>query len=349
MSARREFAVRGEAEVSRVLKWSPRSLAYDLAPGPDGQAVLTDWASWGTYAAGDSVVESARSLAFPFDHAVVGPDGWVVVLERAGTKAVVLKDGVVVREVNRSFAHASSYEYPMAVTSIQGRIVLVHCPQSYSRIDVEDILTGEVLTKREARMGGAFHSRFSVSPDGSLLLSAGWVWSPRNVVGVFDLAQALERPESLDANGVLPLNALLDEPSSAAWAPDSSLVVSNEPYEDDLWDAAEARSGLLSGELGRWSFTEGRWVSRVEVSQALGDMVVSVRGPGEQAGLVGVGVFGRPRGVDISSGREVFEVDVDSGRRSGPFMSRAPQAWAFDPVGRRVAVARGGVVVEVSY
>jgi hypothetical protein len=338
----RDFDVRGDAEVARVLRWTPRSLAYD--PGhldPDGLPTLTDWASWGTYAWGVQVVESARSLAFGFDHAVVGAQGIVVVLGRGGTKAVVLQDGVVVREVNRSFSHAEAYEYPMALAEVDGRVVLVHCPDSYSRIDVEDALTGEVLTERESRMGGAFHSRLAVSPDGTKVLSAGWVWSPRNLVEVFDLEEALKNPESLDGTGVLGISAVLDEPTSAAWAQDSSLVVCNEPHEDDTWDPDEARDGLLAGEVGRWDWSLSRWSARHELARSLGDMSVS--------GDTAVGLLGSIRGVDLRSGREVFEVDFPSGRRAGPFLSRAPQAWAFDSSNRRLAVCSGSVVIEVSY
>lgn len=50
-------------------------------------------------------------LGYPLDRAVVSPPGrFQVTYSERGTKAVVLADGRIVRELNRSFGHATDYD-----------------------------------------------------------------------------------------------------------------------------------------------------------------------------------------------------------------------------------------------
>src|SRR5688500_12722359 len=54
------------------------------------------------------------NFAYRFDGAVVSPDGrYSVIFERYGTKALLLHDDKVHRELNRSFYCADVYEYPI--------------------------------------------------------------------------------------------------------------------------------------------------------------------------------------------------------------------------------------------
>lgn len=73
---------------------------------------LVDWVSGGNLHSLDGT--SRRSYvnwAYGFDRAVTSPDGrFAVIYETLGTKGLVLKDGEFVREINRSFYHASAYE-----------------------------------------------------------------------------------------------------------------------------------------------------------------------------------------------------------------------------------------------
>ena len=62
-----------------------------------------------------------------------------------GTKGLLLKmPHQLIREVNRSYYCADAYEYPAVFyQNSQIRTFLIHCPQEYCRLEVEDVETGE--------------------------------------------------------------------------------------------------------------------------------------------------------------------------------------------------------------
>ena len=120
-------------------------------------------------------------VGYPFDRGLCfrGLDAfWTLAYDNRGTKAVLYKNWKEHRELNRSYYFAKAFDYPIALTSINnGRVVIVHCPNSYDTVEIEDAETGEVLGKKKSDEM-EFHSRFSVSTDGRFLLSAGWFWHP---------------------------------------------------------------------------------------------------------------------------------------------------------------------------
>lgn len=82
------------------------------------------------------------------------------------------------RELNRSYYFAKDFDYPIALAAISGgRVVIIHCPNSYDTVEIEDAETGEVLGKKKSDKM-EFQSRLSVSADGRFLLSRGWFWHP---------------------------------------------------------------------------------------------------------------------------------------------------------------------------
>jgi hypothetical protein len=151
----------------------PRSLLFD------GDH-LVDWASGGIRYGFDGTVERAHiNFAYEFDAAtVLSNSPWTILYKRLGTKALLLNGQRIVRELNRSFYHAHVYTYPICLLRTgNDRVLVVHCPDEYNRIEFEDVITGERLTastKREP--ADFFHSRLQPSPDSKWLLSAGWVW-----------------------------------------------------------------------------------------------------------------------------------------------------------------------------
>ncbi|MET0791687.1 MAG: hypothetical protein ABW061_09225, partial [Polyangiaceae bacterium] len=153
----------------------PRSLAWD-------GDVLVDWVAGGTrYHLDGTIIRAGISWAYEFDAATaLSNSPWAVIYERLGTKALLLKHGTLVRELNRSFYHAQVYAYPVSLLLAPGgRVVVAHCPDEYNRIEIEDANTGERLTASSKRKPeDFFHSRLQPSPDGKWLLSAGWVWHP---------------------------------------------------------------------------------------------------------------------------------------------------------------------------
>src|SRR5262245_34851130 len=85
------------------------SLLWD---GDDLVDVVGGWRRWRS----DGTEIAARvGWGYPFDQVVASPSGRFHVLyaERA-TKALVLDQGKIVRELNRSYSHATDYDYPMA-------------------------------------------------------------------------------------------------------------------------------------------------------------------------------------------------------------------------------------------
>jgi hypothetical protein len=102
---------------------------------------LIDWVGGGRALALDGTEQPASvGYAYRFDAATASRDGrFAVIYERLGTKGLVLKDGKILREIDRSFYHANAYEYPVALFhEPEGRLLLAHCPRGYNRIELED-------------------------------------------------------------------------------------------------------------------------------------------------------------------------------------------------------------------
>ena len=139
-----------------------------------------------------------------FDQAIISPSGkYAVLCQRLGTKGLLLEltDGIpkLLKELNRSYYHAEVYEYPAAFAVVDGKDVLIHCPEDYCRLEIENI-TPSVLMPNSAPRNPAdfFHSRLATSPDGKKLLSAGWVWHPFDTLAFYDLSSACKDSSMLD-------------------------------------------------------------------------------------------------------------------------------------------------------
>ena len=310
-----------------------RSLVWD-------EDVLVDWVAGGSrYGLDGEVPESRVRYAYPFDAAVsLAGTGYSVIYTRLGTKGLVLKDGQVVREINRSFYHAHVYEYPIALFRLPtGRTVLAHCPTDYCCLDIEDLATGEVLTNSSDRKpSDIFHSRLAASPDGRFLLSAGWVWHPVDCVSVYDIEEVLADPTRLDGPGICP-QAVAEE-SSATYFPDGRLTVAllgniesdkaNPPGELRICDVSQPDSPCLvlpTGRLGSLA--------------AIGDDHL-------------LAFYGHPRLIEVRSGKEVLNwPHLRSGTQTSSIMMTDPEVppMAVDSSRRRFAIAdaQGIVVVQV--
>jgi hypothetical protein len=75
---------------------------------------LIDWASGRMYTAtGELIQKVIYRIAYKFDAAICSHDGtYALLYERLGTKGLLLKEGKLLWEINRSFYHADAYEYP---------------------------------------------------------------------------------------------------------------------------------------------------------------------------------------------------------------------------------------------
>ncbi len=158
--------------------------------------VLVDYVGINEYSLVGEIINRNVNWTYRFDKAVSSPDGkYSVILENYGTKGLVLEGDRLIREINRSYYCAESYEYPLTIfRSFNGKTCLAHCPEEYNQIEVEDIETGERLTSAQRESHDFFQSRLQATSNGKYLLSAGWVWHPVDMVEVYNL-ENISSPE----------------------------------------------------------------------------------------------------------------------------------------------------------
>ncbi|CAN5505537.1 hypothetical protein BH10ACI2_BH10ACI2_09820 [soil metagenome] len=179
------------------------------------------------------IAHGSVSWGYRFDSVAssVGGD-YVVLSERFGTKALLLKYGQIVREINRSYYHADVYEYPIAFLAHESEpLKIAHCPDGYNVLQIEDFETGEVIDWKDGEPTDFFHSRLQLSPNGRWLLSAGWIWHPLDAIELFDLSVEPPKRYTPFWNGNLP-DIGLWEVNNAIFLPDSNLLMSGTGDQD---------------------------------------------------------------------------------------------------------------------
>jgi len=313
-----------------------QSLAWD---GDDLVDLVGGGRRWGP----DGVEQPASFIhGFPFDRSVVSPSGrYSVVYTERGTKALLFDGDQLVRELNRSYYQADVFDYPVTLGALQdGREVLVHCPDEYNILEIEDAESGEWLTDGERDPKDVFHSRLAMSPGGTHLLSAGWVWHPHGVVEVFDLTSALTDPALLDGQGVLPADpGIAGEVASACWLDDDRLAVATVGEPRD----GEETPALGPGELGVWSLSAGGWIHRSKVDFCIGTLIAR--------GDTVVSLYGHPRLIDVTTGVVVAEwPTVKVPQRDGSYgVTHIPTpVAALHPDGTRLAVAQPDTIAVIT-
>jgi hypothetical protein len=294
---------------------------------------LVDWVGGGTaYGLDGSVIGRAVRYAYRFDASVASPDGrYAVIHERLGTKGLLLRNGEVLRELNRSFYCASVYAFPVCLwQTASGRTLLAHCPNEYNVLQLEDADTGEVLAAADLEQSDDFfHSRLQASPSGARLLSAGWLWHPWDAVVFFDLARAIEDPQHLSSAADGPLGDSDSEASSATWLTDHAAVVAT----------SHAKSLVAAVDVRR-----GRLLSSAELERPAGTMMAV----GERHI---VALHGHPRLIRLCDGEVLHEwTDLHGGVQLSSIMHHhaSPPPMALDPVRRRFAVSDGERIHVVS-
>ena len=196
----------------------PKPLAWE-------KEKLVDWTSGRKeYQLDGSITRSALSISYPFDAVKISEDGEIVVVyQKLGTKGLILKNGKILREINRSFYHANVYEYPIALSQTkEGKHLIIHCPEDYCKLEIEEAETGKKLTNHPERKAiDDFYSRLEC--NGKYLLSAGWVWHPYDILNVYHLEEVLAKPQKLDHAGIGP--GFSAEISSARFCGDERMVI----------------------------------------------------------------------------------------------------------------------------
>jgi hypothetical protein len=305
---------------------------------------LVDWVGGARVLHLDGTVEDRLvDYAFRFDCAVASPCGeFAVIYEKLGTKGLVLRDGKVVREINRGFYHAHVYEYPIAIfRSMRGQPLIAHCPDEYCRLELEDIVTGERIRdsgKRKPR--DFFHSRLRVSSNGRWLLSAGWVWHPFGIVDVFDLQAATHESDALDRPVALP--DIDGEVDAAEFLQDDRLLIATS--EENLGnddDEAIGTDTVAVLDVARRQVT-----SRARTREKMGSLM-----PIDEE--VAVSFFEHPKLISLRTGEVLKRWEtIKSGKQTSSIIWNdvAIPPIAVDVAHRRFAVAdeSGVSVVELS-
>lgn len=297
---------------------------------------LVDWAGGGRQFQMDgTILPQTVIYSYRFDAACCSPSGvYAVIYERLGTKGLVLKRGQVVREINRSFYHANAYEYPVCMAQLPtGREVVIHCPEEYNQLEIDDLETGERLTRCEERKpADVFHSRLAVSPGNTHFLSAGWIWQPVDALGAYRLEDVLRDPRLLDDLGQCP--PVSTEISSAAFMNENCIVLSTsgETFLDE--EDYNDRNLPRPDSIAVWDLTGSRLVSQAPLKEPAGTLM-----PVDERFVTGF--HEHPKLIDVSTGDVVARLEeVESGRQTSSIIhhiGRVPPL-ALDPRGRRFAI-----------
>jgi hypothetical protein len=249
-----------EAPLLQTIAWAGDDTIIDWAEG--GRLYGLD----GSRSGSDNVT---YGFSFPFDSAITSADGrYAFVYQKLGTKGVLLRDGEELREINRSYYQAGTYEYPAAFATMAGITYLVHCPVKYCQLDFEDVETGELVTNTPGReSNGCFHSRLEISPEGGYLMSKGWFWHPWDIVDIFDIGACLANPQLLDTRGLLPNTNT--ELCSAGFLTEHYILLatSDEEAMDD-----EEVSLISPGHLGFYSLKTNEFSAAVKVNEPFGNV-----------------------------------------------------------------------------
>jgi hypothetical protein len=301
------------------LEYPIRSLAWY---GDD----LVDWVSGGTrFSLSGETAKPRVFFAYRFDRGLTSIDGKCAVLyEVLGTKGLVVAGTKELRELNRSYYFANTYEYPVAVFALpDGSQALVHCPNRYNKLEVEELESGRPLTTRDGESTDFFHSRLQISPKGKYLLSAGWVWHPLDTIQVFCVSEVLKNPSILDRSCELELPESVYEIHAAAFQNDDVLLMTG-----DSADSEAPQPNLVAYSLEQ---SEILYVTKLE----------SVLGTFMPLGNdYAVGFYEYPKLFELRSGKVVASwPELKSGLQNSSIIRHPIPPLALDPSHNRFAIA----------
>jgi len=310
---------------------------------------LMDWTTGLSYGQEGPLPSRKIAYGYRFNSAIASVSGrYTVLYERCGTKALLLDEGRVLRELNRSYYCAEVYEYPVQFGMLPDGIeILLHCPKDYNRLQIEEVATGHCLTERPAEPAiDFFHSRLAFNPSGTRILNAGWVWHPVDDLRVYQTAEVLANPSLLDGRGDLDLwssgilygwEGEVVGILSAAFCGDDQLLLTTAPEIPGV-DPEEERPSeaptLIPGALARYDFNTRTFLSVVQTEEVVGTLYAV----GTEYAL---GLYDHPKLIHIDSGRVVHRwADLSTGNQSSSILHNLPlPPFAWDAKRHRFAVA----------
>jgi hypothetical protein len=274
-------------------------------------SIIVDWASGTEYLLDGKQKQFGGDYAYSFDSAISSVNGeYAFIYQKLGTKGVLLKNGEMLREVNRPFYCAAVYEYPAAIVTIENKTYLIHCPIAYNQLDFEDVETGEIVTNIQDREpDDRFYSRLEISPNGAYLISRGWVWHPLSGIVVFDIKRCLSTPQLLDRPQYSPSVGV--EVCTASFIDNDTIVIGS---ADEVYNE-ETVENLPPKHISLWNFKTNQLSKPVRVKEEFGNLFAIDRTKAWD-------LFCFPKIIDLNTG-EILERnnDVYSGKQDSSIIS----------------------------
>jgi hypothetical protein len=302
---------------------------------------IIDWCSAGEeYSLDGQKQQRAKYHYGSFNSSITSRDGqYAFVYKRLGTKGLLLKNGEILREINRTYNCAEVYEFPAAFFVLDHVTYLVHCPINYCQLDFENVETGEIVTNILGRNpSDVFHSRLTISPDGKYLMVCGWVWHPLERVELFDIAACLENPLLLDNSSLNP--DFGNEINSASFIDNERILIA--ASDEGTFDE-ETHPVLPQKHIAVWNFLSN-------------DLSVPVKVSGDFGNLFAINdkqawdMYNYPKIINIQTGEIESKIEgINSGlQRSSVFsdVTKSPQI-CFDRQSGQIAVRIDSTTIEV--
>lgn len=299
---------------------------------------VIDWNSAGTQYFENGETKQLQKYHFGFvcDGSITSENGeYVLIYQKLGTKGLLLKNGELLREINRSYYQSSVYEFPATFLTFKNRTYLVHCPFGYNQIDFEDAETGEITTNIPKRKPqDIFHSRLEVSLDNKYLISKGWAWHPIDVIELFDIEKCFENPNLLDKGMNIPnVNA---EISSASFIDNNKILVraSNEDWADEETDV------IKDGQIATWNFKTGEILNPVNVNSDIGNVFAIDETKCWD-------LYNYPKIIDLKTGDVIDKIEeIDSGKQGSSIIDHLADLpkVAFNRKTKQIAIAKENTI-----
>ena len=269
-------------------------------------------------------------LEYDFDSVkVLHHSAIVVIYKKLGAKGVILKEGKLLREINRSYYFANHYEYPVALLHLPTHEpAIIHCPDEYCSLEIELIDTGERLTpNRKPR--DIFYSRLDAND--TYVLSAGWIWHPFDILTVYRIDDLLKGDHLKEESNLTP--GFESEITSARFSGEHKIIVSTSK-ENELPRTKEAIDFIQSGSIGIYDLKSKYVIKQIRPKAEFGNVV-----PINEDYVWDL--YNYPKVINLNTGEveEQFE-DLKTGKQNSSVISKDDEikSIAIDKEKNRIAI-----------
>ncbi|MEO1418951.1 MAG: hypothetical protein AAFW00_27100, partial [Bacteroidota bacterium] len=220
---------------------------------------------------------------------------------------------------------------PAAFLKYKERTYLVHCPNQYCQLDIEDVETGKIITNNvERNPQDVFHSRLEISPDNKFILSKGWYWHPWDGIELFNIEECIATPQLLD-KGITPPN-VGTEINSASFINENEILIcsSNEEPMDDGDDEP-----IPPGHLAIWNIKTNEIKNAVKINGVYGNIFAINNKKCWD-------LYEHPKIISLENGEVIYEEkDIFSGKQASSIIhhiDKLPKI-AYDKKNKQIAIA----------